>query len=121
MRARAALLVLALFAAPAMAKGPSFDCAKAAKADEKAICASPKLAALDARMAGLYAEVQHCSGMGSRDVNNSQQGAWLRRRAACGGNAACIGALYQARIAHFAPRAAKARKFNASGDCPGPV
>ena len=123
MRSARALVWLAglALAVPAGAKGPSFDCAKARAADEKAVCASPQLAALDARLAGLFARVQACSAMGSRDVNNSQQGAWLRKRAKCGANRACIASLYKARIAQYAPRAAAARQRDAVDECPGPV
>ena len=55
-----ALLTLSLMVgtAPAVirsaAAGPSFDCAKAGKPVEKAICADPALAALDADVAAAY-------------------------------------------------------------------
>ena len=59
------------------------------------------------RIAGLYAEVQHCSGMGSRDVNNCSRGhgcgGGRLRRGQCGLH---WRALYQADRA-FAPRAAR--------------
>lgn len=56
MRAPLALLLLTS-ALPALAQtGPSFDCAKASSAVEKAICADAKLGALDRRIAAAYAE-----------------------------------------------------------------
>ena len=47
------VLALALFASPALA-APSFDCAKAKKPVEKAICADAALSALDADIAAAY-------------------------------------------------------------------
>ena len=52
-RAPLACLFL-LVAAPALAATPSFDCSKAGKPVEKAICADPALATLDAEIAAAY-------------------------------------------------------------------
>ena len=117
-------LMLAVASAPqvlAAPQGPSFACAHAVMADEQAICHSAALSAMDRRLGIMFTAIQHCSGMGSRDVNNSDQGHWLRRRHACGANHTCLAQAYRARLAVMAPRAAKARKFDAMNECPGPV
>ena len=105
----------------ASTQSPSFACAHAALADEQAICHSDALSAMDRRLGSMFTVIQHCSGMGSRDVNNSDQGHWLRRRHACGADRTCLAQAYRVRLAMMAPRAAKARKFDAMNECPGPV
>ena len=112
---------LMLSAAPAVAKGPSFSCTQAARADERAICHSSALSAKDRRMARDYRALLSCLGMGSRDAEKDYQTAWLQRRAGCGADRVCISRLYRQRIAELAPRAAKARKLSARHMCPGPV
>jgi len=118
-------LVLALAAGPAMSievrENPSFDCRKAKHADELAICRSNKLSHQDRTMARLFREIQACSAMGSRGANLDDQFLWIKRRARCGGNVACLGKLYDQRIAQFAPRARIARDYLAREECPGPV
>lgn len=112
---------LAVFAVPASARGPSFNCAKASAADEKAICRSSRLSALDDLLGREYRTVLGCLMMGSRDAERDYQNEWLQRRAACGGNTACIGRLYRKRLAELKPRASKARNLMAQEMCPGPV
>ncbi len=101
--------------------GPSFSCAKARAADERAICRSPALVRQDRHLSELYQTVLSCTGMGTRGVDREEQRAWLLRRKACGSQTACIARLYRQRIAGFEPRAAKARKYIRQNDCPGPV
>ena len=48
------VLVVALAASPAVAAGPSFDCASAKQPVEKAICADPTLAAADVALGQAY-------------------------------------------------------------------
>lgn len=56
---------------------PSFDCAKAATPQEKAICADPNLARLDANLATAYAKARaRLSDTGRREVQEDQR-AWL--------------------------------------------
>ena len=107
-----------LFSPAARAKAPSFDCAHASHADERAICRSPALSALDARMAALFDTIQGCTAMGGHDVNLGAQGHWLHRRAQCGANRACLTRIYRAHIAELAPRAARADKEMHAGNCP---
>jgi len=66
---------------------PSFDCSKAAAADEKAICADPKLAAIDVVINDGYRRMVAKLG---RATANSIHAPYLRRRHACGSKAACI-------------------------------
>ena len=118
-------LVLAALAGPAQGiaarEGPSFDCRKAHRADELAICRSNALSYQDRTMVRLFGEIQGCSAMGSRGANLDDQARWLKRRARCGGNSKCLSQIYARRIAQFAPRAKKARDFMARQECPGPV
>ena len=118
----AAFVGSAAGAGPAVAAGgPSFSCARASAADERAICRSPALRAADARMASLYRDIQGCTMMGGHGDNIDLQRAWLARRSQCGGNTTCLARLYRARIAEFAPMAARARRFMQVEECPGPL
>src|SRR5690348_4550610 len=56
---RGALLVAAaglacILVAPTPARAAGFDCARATKADEIAVCRTPTLSALDSEMSGLW-------------------------------------------------------------------
>ncbi|ADH88671.1 Uncharacterized protein putative lipoprotein-like protein [Ancylobacter novellus DSM 506] len=99
---RTALLAAALagigLSAPAHAA--SFDCGKAQAADERAVCADPALSALDSEMGGLwFAYGRLPMLMGANGNRHDEARAFLTSRAACGANATCLTALYQARIA----------------------
>ncbi|WP_298496973.1 MliC family protein [uncultured Maritimibacter sp.] len=79
-----------LFASPAFAQdGPSFDCAKAESSAEEAICASPELAALDQRVADVYARaLAAAEGLdaGAEDAVatlHSEQRGWIGGRDDC--------------------------------------
>jgi uncharacterized protein len=88
---------LALLAGPAQAA--SFNCTKAAKPDEKAICDSTKLSDLDVEMATLYrVRMELPMLMGARGAAQDEQRAFLVQREKCGGKVACIEAAYTARI-----------------------
>jgi uncharacterized protein len=80
------------------AHAASFDCNKASAADEVTICDSRELSQLDVRMATLYDTVIKLVGMGVRGDMQDQQRAWLRTRADCGHDRACIRKLYDTRI-----------------------
>lgn len=94
---------------------PSFDCARAASAVEKAICADPQLAALDRALNWLWQRVEHSP------EENAAQKAWLGTRADCPppGEAArrsfassadpegCIGLAYAQRIKQLAPKSSR--------------
>jgi uncharacterized protein YecT (DUF1311 family) len=95
--------ILALLAAglPFSASAASFDCARAAAADERAICANRGLNDRDVRMSVLYGLDLRFVPMGSRDVIRRDQAAWLAKRRACGANGACLTRAYDARIAEL--------------------
>ena len=94
-------LLLALFLGvvsfPA-AQAASFDCAKARAADDKAVCASMALSDLDVKMATLFEVATHLVGMGQRGMLQDDQRQFLKERAACGADSACLTRAYDARI-----------------------
>jgi len=94
---RARLVTLAGVVPRAVA--PSFDCGRAGTATEHAICASPRLAGLDAAIAGAYAAARSGASEAARDRIRSEQVAWLARRNECGGEMACLAARMEARLA----------------------
>jgi uncharacterized protein len=76
-----------------------FDCAKASRPDERAICAHPRLSDMDVEMATLYrVRMQMPMLMGSRSAAGDEQVAWLAQRRTCGADVACLTASYRARI-----------------------
>src|SRR5262245_34200185 len=91
------LTALVLFITPARAA--SFDCAKAAKPDERAICATPELSALDSEMGGLWFAFSKVPMlMGASGARKDDAQAFLAQRAQCGNNVGCLRPLYDARI-----------------------
>ncbi len=92
--------VLAAFLAAAPAEAASFDCNKATKPDELAICGNPELSDLDVEMATLYGvRMEIPMMMGARGAAQDEQVAFLATRGACGGDVACIAGAYRDRIA----------------------
>lgn len=95
---------------------PSFDCARAASAVEKAICADPKLAAMDSALNWLWQRVEHTP------EENAAQKKWLGARADCpppGEDSrgsfvsptdlqGCVGLAYVERIKQLAPKSSTA-------------
>jgi len=95
--ANAAFLALPLAALPADAA--SFDCAKAARPDEIAICSTPSLSDLDVEMATLYrVRMELPMLMGARGAAQDEQRDFLSTRAKCGGDVQCLTSTYDARI-----------------------
>lgn len=80
---------LSIWAIPALANaaGPSFDCRKAFADDEKAICGSPELSALDQRLAEQF---QYASEVGDKQLVRELGRSILRNRRKCGNNELCI-------------------------------
>lgn len=97
---RSSFLTLGLFIAlMTPAQAASFDCAKASTADERAICKTPDISALDSEMGGLwfaYSKVPMLMGSNGARMDDAQN--FLQERAQCGGNLACLRTLYRARI-----------------------
>ena len=97
--AAAAAGLAGAFLLPAPASAASFDCARAVKADEIAVCRNPRLSELDAEMGGLwYAWSRVPMLMGGNGARMDEAQAFLARRAGCGRDIACLTAAYRARI-----------------------
>lgn len=100
-RALLSVLICMAGASPAFA----FDCSKATRADEKAICADPALVALDARMVEAYkAGLAKLDAQGQEAMKLSQR-VWLADRATCEGSAECLQWRIEQRIAQLDPKA----------------
>lgn len=77
---------------------PTFDCAKAATPDERAICASPKLAELDIILNTGFRQVVQNRGQQTAQIVARLH---LDRRRQCGANAACIEKVQRDAIRRF--------------------
>ncbi|MFO1183388.1 MAG: lysozyme inhibitor LprI family protein [Bauldia sp.] len=95
--AAAALALMTLGAAPPPAGAASFDCAKAATAIEKAICADPAVSALDSRLQERYDAVLALSLDPAR--LRSDQRAWLAETRADAAKRGTLAAAYASRVA----------------------
>jgi uncharacterized protein len=82
-------IVLSIGAMPvcANAAGPSFDCKKASKDDEKAICGSAELSALDLRLAEQF---KYALGFGNEQGVREIGRSILHKRRNCESNEQCI-------------------------------
>ncbi len=82
---RLLVLTTALAAAVVVAAPPppSFDCAKARRADEKLICATPDLSALDRMVAEAYAAALKRAPPGEAEKVRKAQRAWIAERTEC--------------------------------------
>ena len=112
-RALLRFLFLALFAAggaatAAAAPKPSFSCAAAASADERAICANPGLIALDVVANDGYLFLRDKLGKSRANKINLPL---IKKRQSCGADAACIRAAQLESIAIF-------KKFGADLEIP---
>jgi len=106
-----AALAAALAAAPALAAGPSFDCAKAQSGAETAICADPELSELDLRLGEAYAGAMAAAkGLDSGAAEAAarlrvEQRGWIKGRDECWksetGLMPCIGDMTRARTAEL--------------------
>lgn len=101
MRRLAVLAILAFGVSPVLpAHAASFDCARARTADERAVCADPRLSMLDSEMGALwYAYSRIPMLMGANGARHDEAQRFLADRAACGRNGACLARLYVARNA----------------------
>jgi uncharacterized protein len=91
-------LALASLTLSAHAASP-IDCEKAAGPTEKAICSTPSLLQVDARMTAYYEIAIQFVGMGVRgDLGDSQQ-VFPAQRDKCGTDKACILAAYKKQTA----------------------
>lgn len=93
------LTTLGLMAA-APAQAASFNCAKADAPDEIAICQDPQLSERDTEMAALWFAYNKVPMlMGANGARRDAASDFLKLRTACGGDVACLGRVYDARIA----------------------
>jgi uncharacterized protein len=92
------LTALLVLAACQPSQAASFDCAKAEAADEKIICADRQLNDADVEMSVLYTQLKPLLGMGARGDMEDEQATWLKRRASCGNDRACVSKAYDDRI-----------------------
>ena len=77
----------------------ALDCAKARKEPDAAICKHPDLRALDAQVEGLWFAYNHFPFlMGASGARSDEEREFQEKRAACGGNVACLRRVYRARI-----------------------
>ncbi|MGU3536403.1 lysozyme inhibitor LprI family protein [Methylobacterium sp. A54F] len=95
---KALLPALGLLLAAAEARAASFPCDRAQAPDERAVCAHLPLNDLDVEMAVRFAILKDLLPMGGRDKLREDQEAWLRERAACAADTACLTAAYEARL-----------------------
>lgn len=108
-----AALIALLPAAAAAQSGPSFDCAKASNASERAVCKSPDLAKVDRELAGLYAALLgRLTGPAKESLEKSQVRWIVGRNRACQPNEdsdvieRCLTTRYADRIADLKASAA---------------
>ncbi|AYD00798.1 lysozyme inhibitor LprI family protein [Neorhizobium sp. NCHU2750] len=97
-------LIVSLFggfgaALPSPAAAASFDCERAdLAADEKVICDTRTLNDADVKMATTFDILTSLLAMGNRDQLKDEQSAWLKKRQACGADAACLTDAYAERM-----------------------
>ncbi|HET9459414.1 MAG TPA: hypothetical protein VFO51_05490 [Sphingomicrobium sp.] len=106
------------------ARAAGFDCSKASAPDERAVCANPRLSALDSQMTGLwYAYSRVPMLMGSSGNRQDEAEAFLARRRQCGSDVTCISSAYSARIATLESEITSSMNAMAplvTGGCPQP-
>lgn len=91
---------------PATAARPSFNCRAARTRSELMVCASPRLAAADRRMASLYYSQMTNADAEARRRLRATRDRFLARRERCGSEA-CVAAAYEERVAEIRGIAAR--------------
>jgi uncharacterized protein len=101
-RAVAAAVALTLSSVhPALAASPSFDCAKASGQAEELVCKDDAPAALDRRMAEVYAKAEKALPAAEAAKQKTLQRGWVKGRDECWKSTdvrACVEAEYRTRI-----------------------
>ena len=77
---------------------PSFDCAKARKPDEQAVCSDTALAAKDVRLSEVFGQYRARLAPDAQKQLLKGQATWLSLRGQCGPDIACVGRAYDERI-----------------------
>lgn len=95
------VLTCLMSAMPSTTHAASFDCEKARTADEIAVCQTLDLSALDSEMDALWFAYKEMplGTMGALNMRRENAQDFLRQRAACGRDAACLRSAYRMRIA----------------------
>lgn len=91
----------ALLHGDAQAQGPSFACAKATSATEKAICANKDLARLDRMSAAAFRQLRTELAMSEEEIVDEQK-EFLAQRDACGADVACLADRLKKRLSAIA-------------------
>lgn len=105
MRFAPVVVILACSLWTLSAQAASFDCKAASGKIETMICADKAISALDSQLAAAYAHLRQ--RVHDDQGEKTMQLAWLRSRNACA-DAACLGRIYERRIAELQARAASA-------------
>jgi uncharacterized protein len=77
---------------------PSFDCRKARKPDEQAVCSDAALAAKDVRLSEVFGQYRAQLSPDAFKQLLKNQAAWMAQRGQCGSDIACVGRAYDERI-----------------------
>ena len=77
---------------------PSFDCGKARKLDEMAVCADAALAARDLRLSEVFNQYRARLSPEAQKQLLKAQSAWLAQRGQCRSDIPCVGRVYDERI-----------------------
>lgn len=95
----AASIAVALLGQHSVAHAASFDCdAQTLQPDEKVICDNRALNDADVKMVTTFDLLSGLLAMGSRGALQDAQSAWLKKRQACGADAACLKSSYEERL-----------------------
>ncbi len=84
-----------------VAATPTFDCSKSHAADELAICRSGQLSYLDQQLNVVFNALHSRLSKDQQTVLWAQESAWLKQRASCFSDEACIRGAYQLRLAQL--------------------
>ena len=98
----AAMGIIGIMLAPTLpmtAAAASFDCEGTdLAADEKVICDTRALNDADVKMVTTFDILTSLLAMGNRDTLREEQSEWLKKRQACGADAACLTNAYAERM-----------------------
>lgn len=83
---------------PFATESPSYSCARAHSASERAVCANPGLAALDRNMANRYVDALRTADPAASQLLRQTRDPFLGYRERCGSDASCIDRVYRGRI-----------------------
>ena len=78
-------------------KAPSFDCSKAKKTTDMAVCANPKLVDLDIKNLQFYKKAKAINAATTKAIFTAS----IKSKYACGTDIGCIEAVYQKSIVNY--------------------